>query len=540
MMLSIVPGALRATMSLTAACIRKNGARRLTATWASNSSGVVSSRVPRAVSPAALTRQSTRPSSATAAATDRWAWATSATSAWTNRALAPAAWSSAASASPGWRRRPVTATAAPSRAAARATPAPTPWVPPLTRTTLPPSSAIHASWVVAAPAGVQSGLARAAGRRPASTSPTPRAAAAKVAAVARRVRPIRWGVRTTLGWSNRGGWRFGVEDVQADPAQPPRFQGGQGGVQVEQAPSSAVDQDGPGPDAGQDGGVDQVVGGLGQGGVQGQHVAGRGQLAQVRAVDPGRWGADRVVGQHPHAEGGGQLADPAADAPVADDPDGGPVQVADGDAGPLGPAALTDQPGQRPQPLDQVQDVGQDPFGDGPGATVRGDDHGDAAGAGRRQVDPVDPDAGAGQHPQPGGAGQQGGVHDRVGAHDRPLGDGQVLRAGLGHELDAVAEDPGHQGLVDGPEGHHHRPAAAHGSAPGGPGGLKPSPPVDRSRPLLALTTRPGATRCSTPRRSGLAIRSSRQPAARAPMPALSGLTDVSEICRSSARKVSS
>ena len=91
MMLTIVPGALRASMSLTAACIRKNGARRLTAMWASNSSGVVSSRVPRAVSPAALTRQSTRPSSATTVATEPWAWATSATSACTNRAVAPAA-----------------------------------------------------------------------------------------------------------------------------------------------------------------------------------------------------------------------------------------------------------------------------------------------------------------------------------------------------------------------------------------------------------------------------------------------------------------
>jgi len=56
-------------------------------------------------------------------------------SAWTNSALAPAAARSAASASPGSRRRPVTATSAPSRAAARAMAAPRPCVPPLMSTT---------------------------------------------------------------------------------------------------------------------------------------------------------------------------------------------------------------------------------------------------------------------------------------------------------------------------------------------------------------------------------------------------------------------
>jgi len=49
--------------------------------------------------------------------------------------LLPAAVSSAASASPVSRRRPVTATRAPSRAAARAMPAPRPEVPPLMSTT---------------------------------------------------------------------------------------------------------------------------------------------------------------------------------------------------------------------------------------------------------------------------------------------------------------------------------------------------------------------------------------------------------------------
>src|SRR5438105_86708 len=132
---TIVPGAWRATRSATTACMRKNGAFRLTAMCASNSSGVVSSRVPRLVSPAALTRLSTRPNPATAAVTLARACSTSPTSARMNSALAPHAVSSAASASPGSRRRPVTATRAPSRAAALAIAAPRPEVPPLIRTT---------------------------------------------------------------------------------------------------------------------------------------------------------------------------------------------------------------------------------------------------------------------------------------------------------------------------------------------------------------------------------------------------------------------
>jgi hypothetical protein len=125
-MLTIVPVACRESMSATALCIRKNGARRLTAMCASNSSGEVSSSEPRVVRPAQLTRESTRPKRLTVAATDACAWATSATSVCTKAALAPVAMSSATSASPGSARRPVTATDAPSRAAARATAAPRP------------------------------------------------------------------------------------------------------------------------------------------------------------------------------------------------------------------------------------------------------------------------------------------------------------------------------------------------------------------------------------------------------------------------------
>ena len=67
----------------------RTGPRRLTAMCWSNSSGVVSSRVPRVVSPAALTRQSIRPNSATVRVTVACACSTSATSACTNRPSPP-------------------------------------------------------------------------------------------------------------------------------------------------------------------------------------------------------------------------------------------------------------------------------------------------------------------------------------------------------------------------------------------------------------------------------------------------------------------
>ena len=70
-------------MSATAACIRKNGALRLTAMCWSNSSWVVSSRVPRVVSPAELTSESIRPCLSTVVCTAATAWATSVTSACT-------------------------------------------------------------------------------------------------------------------------------------------------------------------------------------------------------------------------------------------------------------------------------------------------------------------------------------------------------------------------------------------------------------------------------------------------------------------------
>ena len=64
---------------------RRTGPRKLTAMWVSNSSGVVSSRVPRVVIPAALHRPSMRPNSAPCGVTERRACCGSAMSVCTNR-----------------------------------------------------------------------------------------------------------------------------------------------------------------------------------------------------------------------------------------------------------------------------------------------------------------------------------------------------------------------------------------------------------------------------------------------------------------------
>ena len=75
-------------------------------------------------------------------------------------------------------------------------------------------------------AASQSGFATADGRRPSRTSTTPRAASAKVAAVALRVSPIRCGVRDDARVvEDRVVYRgLGLEDVEADAGQLPGLQ----------------------------------------------------------------------------------------------------------------------------------------------------------------------------------------------------------------------------------------------------------------------------------------------------------------------------
>ena len=272
--------------------------------------------------------------------------------------------------------------------------------------------------------------------------------------------------------------------------------------------------------------------------MQGQHVAGPSQLAQIWAVDLGRWRADGVMCEHPHAERGSQLADPPADASVADDPDGGPVQVADRD--PLRSA----QPPSRTSRVSGASRLTRcSACARTPSATARVPLPGVMTTAMPRALASS---TSTRSTPTPVRAStrsrgaRQGGVHDRVGAHDRPLGVGQVL--GVGWATNSTVS-PRTSVTRSGRRRRARRPPA---------GGWSPvcllrrgqaqAPPTDQGIgwALLARMTSRGATRCSTTGRFGVAIRSSRRRAASAPIPALSGLTEVREICRSSARKVSS
>src|SRR5882672_8539122 len=67
-MLTTVPFIFSRRMILSTSCIRKNGARTLTANIRSKSSGEVSQIVPRSVKPATLIKTSTRPNAVSAAA----------------------------------------------------------------------------------------------------------------------------------------------------------------------------------------------------------------------------------------------------------------------------------------------------------------------------------------------------------------------------------------------------------------------------------------------------------------------------------------
>ena len=140
MMLMIEPSIFSRFITFRQCCIRKNGARTLTANMASNSAGSVSQIDPRSVRPAELTRISMRPNALSAAATIFSASSVTARSAGTKIALAPIFSSAALTFSPRAALRPVTTRpAAPRSANRRAMASPSPWVEPVTIATLPSS-----------------------------------------------------------------------------------------------------------------------------------------------------------------------------------------------------------------------------------------------------------------------------------------------------------------------------------------------------------------------------------------------------------------
>ena len=146
-MLTIAPSMRSRRMILAASCMRKNGARVLTANMRSNSSGEVSKSVPRSVMPAALTSTSTRPKARSAAAITARVSSMTARSARTNSARQPCRARSAATARPRSALRPqMTRPRTPRSANRRATASPSPCVPPVTTATLPSSCVLFRSW----------------------------------------------------------------------------------------------------------------------------------------------------------------------------------------------------------------------------------------------------------------------------------------------------------------------------------------------------------------------------------------------------------
>ena len=213
--------------------------------------------------------------------------------------------------------------------------------------------------------------------------------------------PMRWGVSTTSVWSNKGwcGGGSGSNTSRPTPASRPARSAASTASRSSSPPRPQLTRTAPGRTRARNASPTRWRVWAVRGACRVTTSLAAASVPEVGGVDLGRWRAERVVGQHLHPERPGQLADPAADAAVADDADGGAVEVADRHPTPLGPAAIPDQPGQGPQPLDQVQGHREDAFGDGPGAAAGRDHDGDPAGAGRLQVDQVDPDPGAGHDP---------------------------------------------------------------------------------------------------------------------------------------------
>lgn len=121
-----------------AACIRKKGARALTANSAAQSSRSASRNEARLVRPAALTSASIRPNRPTHSSTSRPGAVVSARSAATNAVGVPAWESDVATSLPRAGSRPVTSRPpAPERASVSAIARPMPCVAPVTSTTLP-------------------------------------------------------------------------------------------------------------------------------------------------------------------------------------------------------------------------------------------------------------------------------------------------------------------------------------------------------------------------------------------------------------------
>ena len=133
-----------------------------------------------------------------------------------------------------------------------------------------------------------------------------------------------------------------VEHVDPRPAEPARGERLDEGGLVEDGSACRVDHDRPGWQQRDATSVDQVLGLVGEWDMEADRVRVAHEVVEVRDV-PRRTGVPAGVVAHDHLEGPCAVSDLAADAPVADEPEAHPGEVAterrgEPEAAPLAPA----------------------------------------------------------------------------------------------------------------------------------------------------------------------------------------------------------
>ncbi|MNR07066.1 hypothetical protein D3C85_1231700 [compost metagenome] len=137
----------------------------------------------------------------------------------------------------------------------------------------------------------------------------------------------------------RGVGRFGLEDIQRGPAQPPVTQGGDDGVLVDQLTARDIDQQARRPQGLDHLGRNQVAIGFVRATGDDQNVRGAGQVDQAVGAGPGGFFLARrpPLDLHPHDLGAASHG--LADSAQADDADGLAAQRGGDGLGGRGPTA---------------------------------------------------------------------------------------------------------------------------------------------------------------------------------------------------------
>ena len=161
-------------------------------------------------------------------------------------------------------------------------------------------------------------------------------------------------------------------------------------------------------------------------GMEADHVGGLGKSLEVDQIDAEPSCRQRirirVICHDAHVENAAQFGEPPPDPAKADDAERRPLKVAYVDRFTLGPSTLADQLGERPEPLDEVQDECQRPFRHSVRAGVRRDDDGDPPLVRAGEVDEIDPDAAPSNDTQVWCGGDEPTVDDAAAAGDQADG----------------------------------------------------------------------------------------------------------------------